>query len=343
MLNLEVPIWCIGAFVLGALLGYVFAYSTRQQQPNANEIAALLGTVLGGAALSLIQQFKACPEALPLYVIGAAIGYVLYTIFLKRSWTAVQHLISAHGLQRPPLLPWLAKDPCHSCESCRVEPPALSPPAAVADTAKPAGVDVSHYQGDINWMSVRCAGRSFAFIKATQGASYVDAKFARNWAAAKEAGVWRGAYHFFSPRVSVDAQIQNFLRTVGKLEVGDLPPVLDVESPEDWAGIPHEEKIQMILNWLRGVWQEVGVQPIIYSGPSFVTDVLRNDSRLAEFPLWVAHYTRDDHPKVPAPWRVWTFWQFTDRASVSGINGPVDADVFNGPVTQLAKMLKQAG
>jgi hypothetical protein len=114
MFGLNLNIWCIGAAVLGLFLGYMFAYSARQQQPSGNEIAALFATVLGGSALTLINQFQQCADALPLYVIGVAIGYVLYVFVLKRNWALVQHLQEHHSLEKPPLAPWLAKDPCCS-------------------------------------------------------------------------------------------------------------------------------------------------------------------------------------------------------------------------------------
>jgi hypothetical protein len=112
MLGIDLNLYCVGAAVLGVLLGYAFAYSARQQQPNANEVAALLGTVLGGSALSLVSKFDQCADAFPLYVIGVAVGYLLYLLALKGNWTLVQHLFLKHGLQRSPLIPWRASDPC---------------------------------------------------------------------------------------------------------------------------------------------------------------------------------------------------------------------------------------
>jgi hypothetical protein len=112
MFGMNLNLYCIGATVLGLMLGYAFAYSARQQQPNGNEVAALFGTVLGGTALSLLKQFDQCADALPLYVIGVAAGYLGYVFLLKQNWTLVQHLFNQHGLTHTPLLPSLAKDPC---------------------------------------------------------------------------------------------------------------------------------------------------------------------------------------------------------------------------------------
>lgn len=109
-------IYCIGAGVLGLLLGYVFAWSSKASdpKPSGNEIAGLLGTVLGGAALQLLNQID-CPERLPIYIIGVALGYLLYLVLLNFKWPLVQHLVDQHGLRQSPLLPWRAKDPCCNC------------------------------------------------------------------------------------------------------------------------------------------------------------------------------------------------------------------------------------
>ncbi|MBU6455879.1 MAG: glycoside hydrolase family 25 protein, partial [Cyanobacteria bacterium REEB67] len=99
------------------------------------------------------------------------------------------------------------------------------------------GVDISHFQGSVDFEKLKAAGIAFVFIKATEGGTLVDEKFAVYWKAAKAAGIPRGAYHFFRPKGSVQAQIANFVNTVGSLKVGDLPPVVDLEVPEDWANI----------------------------------------------------------------------------------------------------------
>ena len=91
------------------------------------------------------------------------------------------------------------------------------------------GIDVAHWEPEIDWMKLRAQEIRFAFIKATQAADYVDNKFLSHWTGAKQAGILRGAYHFIDPRVDGRLQAENFLRTV-KLEPGDLPPVLDLED-----------------------------------------------------------------------------------------------------------------
>ena len=91
------------------------------------------------------------------------------------------------------------------------------------------GIDVSDYQSNVNWQAVAQGGILFGFVKATEGGTLVSQTFARNWSAMKAVGIQRGAYHFFRPASSVQAQIDLFLNTV-KLEPGDLPAVLDLET-----------------------------------------------------------------------------------------------------------------
>jgi lysozyme len=97
--------------------------------------------------------------------------------------------------------------------------------------SKISGMDVSAYQGNIDWQRVKRAGVEFVFIKATEGATYIDKVFARNRSGAREVAIPCGAYHYFQPNVSAPSQIENLVRTVGRLQKGDLPPVLDVENP----------------------------------------------------------------------------------------------------------------
>lgn len=127
MLDLGINIWCIGAAALGLLAGYLFAYSSRQEKPTGTELAALFGTVLGGTALTLIDKFKECAAALPVYVIGVTIGYLAYILLLRMNWAVVEHLKARHGYTQAPLFPRTAADPCsrnfsNSCD-CRCHTP----------------------------------------------------------------------------------------------------------------------------------------------------------------------------------------------------------------------------
>ena len=210
----------------------------------------------------------------------------------------------------------------------------MNPPSAPGP-AFLNGIDVSHFQQAVDWTAVARAGIQFCFIKATEGASHVDARFASNWRAAAEAGLVRGAYHFFHPAISVTAQADLFLRTVPRLEPGDLPPVLDLEAPEAWQSVPVLQRAQLILNWLRAVEDHSRLTPMLYLSPAFMTDVLHNASALEQYPVWLAQYTTDLAPDVPKPWTKWTFWQHTRQGSMPGVLSHVDLNRFNGTLDEL--------
>lgn len=200
------------------------------------------------------------------------------------------------------------------------------------------GIDVSKYQGAIDWESVKKLKTKsdinidFVFVKATRGDETVDPKFARNWAAADKHGLARGAYHYFSPGVSGLAQAKNFIKTVTLLP-GDLPPVLDWEE----KGKDGKTSRKEALAWLRAVEKHYGVRPIIYTGAAFYSANIGPGFDV--YPLWVSHgpfgTTSDLNIPGPAVSRKWAFWQFSDKARVSGIKGDVDLNVFNGSKAQL--------
>jgi lysozyme len=192
------------------------------------------------------------------------------------------------------------------------------------------GIDVSHHQQAVDWPAIAASGIHFCFIKATEGSSFVDPRFASNWRGAAEAGIVRGAYHFFHPGEAVTAQADLFLKTVERLETGDLPPVLDLESPQEWIAIPLANRTSLALSWLETVEQALKVRPIVYLSEAFVTNILQNPKALAQYPLWLALYTSQPSPTVPKPWSKWTFWQYTQTGTAPAIAGSVDRNHFNG-------------
>src|SRR5579884_2940599 len=127
------------------------------------------------------------------------------------------------------------------------------------------GIDVSVYQKTIDWQAVAQEGVAFAFARATYGLN-VDKNFAANWADMKAAGLARGAYHYFKPAKDADQQADNFIQTVGSLEEGDLPPVIDVEET---GGKTAQEVLDGVGVWIDRVWNAPGRKPMIYTGPSF--------------------------------------------------------------------------
>ncbi|MBI1270505.1 hypothetical protein GC174_08735 [bacterium] len=209
------------------------------------------------------------------------------------------------------------------------------PPEPVAPYMRARGIDVSEHQATIDWNKVSESGIEFAFIRASEGLGrdWEDDYFQQNWKEAKRVGITRGAYHFFRPNHDIQTQIETFSKAVGKLEPGDLPPVLDLEDPSIWAGIPLTERIARIEQWMNGVEATLGVRPMIYASPGFIDAYLGNSPALAKYPLWVAHWKPaggSAEPSVPAPYQNWLVWQHSSEGSIPGIKGHVDLNFFNG-------------
>jgi lysozyme len=195
------------------------------------------------------------------------------------------------------------------------------------------GIDVSHYQGTVNWPQVRAAGVQFAFAKATEGVTWTDPEFAANWAGMKAAGILRGAYHFFEPNDDAGQQAQLFLATV-QLESGDLPPVLDVET----AAATSEELWQGVQTWLDRVQAATGLPPILYLSPGFA-DENNAPVSLITYPLWVAEYGVAE-PRLPQGWSHWLLWQSSQTGTIDGVAGSVDLDQVNGSLATLQALTK---
>jgi lysozyme len=190
------------------------------------------------------------------------------------------------------------------------------------------GIDISHFQGTIDWSQVAQAGKMFAFVKATQGLTYVDPQFHANWAGVKAAGLLRGAYHFYQPGDDPRQQAEFFLQTV-ELGPGDLPPALDVEiSNGQSAG----EIVQGVQEWLSAVQQALGVTPLLYTDRTFWNTL--GAKGFGDYPLWVAEYGVT-LPVLPAGWTSWAFWQFSEAGTVPGVTGSTDLDLFQGSLEDL--------
>lgn len=188
------------------------------------------------------------------------------------------------------------------------------------------GIDISHYQGDIDWamLSMQREGEfpiRFVFMKATEGGDHLDENFASNFEQARRHGFIRGAYHFFIPRTDALRQADFFIRTAA-LDSADLPPVLDVETT---GGKSKSELQRAVKTWLDRVERHYGVKPILYTSYKFKLQYL-NDSIFNTYPYWIAHYYVDSVRYEGA----WHFWQHTDAGIVPGIEGNVDLNVFNG-------------
>lgn len=199
------------------------------------------------------------------------------------------------------------------------------------------GIDVSYYQGKIDWNKVKemeddDVKITFAFIKATEGLLSVDPYFQRNWREAPKAGIKVGAYHFFRPKRSGLWQANFFLQTAN-FEKGDLPPVVDIESLD---GVSPEKMRKELNAFIIQVEEKTKVKPIIYSGIRFYKDYLMG--YYDKYPFWVAHYHQ---PKLKLANNAWKFWQHSDKASINGINHVVDFNAFNGDSVAFSKILIQ--
>jgi lysozyme len=203
-----------------------------------------------------------------------------------------------------------------------------------ATTGHLEGIDVSHWQGTVNWTKVAAAGKSFVFIKATESTTYTDPQYATNRAGAQSAGLWTGAYHFARPDATANDAIleaDHFVATV-RLGRGDLLPVLDLEQS---GGLSVSALQSWAAAWLGEVSKKLGIRPMIYSSPYFWQHSMGDSSALADAgykTFWVAHWGAAS-PTVPAKnWggHGWTFWQYTDCGVVPGISGCVDLDRYNG-------------
>ena len=192
------------------------------------------------------------------------------------------------------------------------------------------GIDVSKWQGDINWPEVASAGVEYAFIRVSDGLDYFDQKFAQNWEGARANGILRGSYQFFRSDEDPVAQANLLLNTMGPLEPGDLPPVIDVESTD---GQTPETIATNVGIWIDTVESALGVKPIIYTGRYFWEDNVQSDA-FSENPLWVPNWGVSC-PNIPSQWSGWAFWQTSDNGTVPGISGAVDENLFNGDLDAL--------
>ncbi len=194
------------------------------------------------------------------------------------------------------------------------------------------GIDVSQYQGIINWNEVKTLNNKhtieFVIVRATAGKNKVDATFNHNWNKIESKFI-RGAYHYYRPNENSIEQAQNFIKTV-KLSKGDLPPILDIEK------LPKTQSIDSLKvglkRWLEKVEKHYKMKPIIYSGESYYNDFLKDE--FSNYPFWIANYNF---------WKKeiedeWIIWQFSENATINGINGAVDLNVFKGKKSDLIQL-----
>ena len=203
-------------------------------------------------------------------------------------------------------------------------PARIAPAQAVGseDSGTPSAqvlaIDVSHHSGEIDWQSVEAAGYQLAYIKATEGVDAADPRFDQNWRAAGQAGLLRGAYHFYVTEDDPTEQADFFLEALGTIAGDELVPAVDVEVIGRGTQPGLADRLRTFLDRVE---QATGVKPLIYTSPNFWDAHL--DDSFGEYPLWVAEYGVDS-PRLPSGWDRWHLWQWKKNQQVNGIEKDVD-------------------
>ncbi|KAG0705635.1 glycoside hydrolase family 25 protein [Suillus ampliporus] len=210
--------------------------------------------------------------------------------------------------------------------------------------ATPLGIDVSSYQPNVDWTTVKNNGISFVYIKATEGTDYVNPSFSSQYIGATDAGLIRGGYHFAHPDLSSGAtQADYFLANGGGWSADGitLPGALDIEynpSGSECYGLTASQMVSWIQSFSNTYEAATGRYPVIYTTTDWWTTCTGNSAAFGNTnPLWIAIYSTSVGT-LPAGWGYETFWQYAD----SGPN-PGDADLFNGDAAGLTRYYSERG
>ncbi|KAF6636450.1 AMIN domain-containing protein [Paenibacillus sp. EKM208P] len=215
--------------------------------------------------------------------------------------------------------------------------PTIPVAPAISSDGHAQGIDVSHHNGNIDWQQVAAAGKTFAFIKATEGTKYQDNQFLVNVQGARDANILVGAYHFLNATTADGARQEaaNFARAIdsagGRL---DLPPVMDYENNP--KGLTPAQISEVAHAFLDEMERLTGRQPIVYTGNVFAS---KFDPTFSMYKLWVARYSTTQKPTAVPAWNNWWAWQYSSTGSVPGIQGQVDLDEYNGTIDELRASL----
>jgi lysozyme len=201
------------------------------------------------------------------------------------------------------------------------------------------GIDFTYYQGAIDWPTVRANGTTFAYIKATEGGDRADKNFSQNWDGASQAGLKRGAYHFYYFCRPVEEQIAWFEEHV-PVDPEALPPALDMEwnplSPTCRVRPPRDKILADMQVFLDELERHYGKRPVIYSSVDFHRDVLVG--AFEEYPFWLRSVK--DFPSKRYGDRRWHIWQYTETGSIPGVSGKIDKNAFAGTHADWAKFIE---
>ncbi|MBV9719282.1 MAG: hypothetical protein JOZ77_08180 [Candidatus Eremiobacteraeota bacterium] len=203
------------------------------------------------------------------------------------------------------------------------------------------GFDVSIFVNRIDWPTVAASTDArFAFLECARGTE-VGPQFSSIWDT-RIASIKCGPYQRLFSTISGKEQAQVFsdaMRAAGLLKT-DLPPVLDLEADPDGTRATPGQYLILMNEWIATIRDQLGRQPVIYTNPSF-WKYLGNPSQFERFPLWIAHYNVET-PDIPQPWTTYAFWQYQQSAQISGIDKPVDLDVFYGEETDFQQLTQSS-
>lgn len=206
------------------------------------------------------------------------------------------------------------------------------------------GIDISHHNGAVDWTKVKGDGIKFAFLKASEGATYRDSTFPGHVKAARAAGILVGPYHFVNAASEGAAKVEagNFyaaIQSAGGIAAMNLPPVMDYEDNK--SGLSKAQINAVAAAFLAEIDRLTSIRPIVYTGNSFAANFT---DAIGKYPLWVARYSTQP-PTDVAAWSRWDFWQYSDGQSggyrpaggraVAGVSGLPDLNEYAGTVEEL--------
>jgi GH25 family lysozyme M1 (1,4-beta-N-acetylmuramidase) len=214
--------------------------------------------------------------------------------------------------------------------------PAARPMMASATTGAPRGLDVSSYQGNVNWAQVAANGARFAYAKASEGTYYTNAYFGQQYQGSYRQGLIRGAYHFAIPNNSAGAAQADFFASHGGAWSADnhtLPGMVDLEynpyGPECY-GLSPAQMVTWVASFVNEYYADTGRWAVVYTTADWWSTCTANSARFAgRDPLWIANYSASPYP-LPAGWATYTLWQYASNGVFPG-----DQDTFNGSPARL--------
>jgi lysozyme len=186
------------------------------------------------------------------------------------------------------------------------------------------GIDVSHYQGDINWNKVKTYKNKpikFIYVKSTEGATWQDPKYQKNINGAKGTNIPVGCYHYFRTTSNPKSQFKNFMKTINKNDLS-LVPMVDLEERKNWDKKTYHKNLKIFLKLIEDEFEK---KPIIYTVNSFYNANLAGQYK--DYKFFIGRYSKHE-PNMKDKSK-WYIWQFTEKGVVSGIPKKVDVDVLN--------------